>query len=92
MKTKTITYSKTFALQGYSNEKIEVTINLDKGESPKQVFDKAKAFVETMHKQGGTKEDRDLAVEALAKIEVLKAQQEELINNLNDLEDGDLPF
>lgn len=50
MHTETVSYQKTFPLQGYSNEKIGVEIKLQSGEDPLQAFADAKLIVEKSHK------------------------------------------
>lgn len=56
MKTQSVSYSKVFNLGNYSNEKIEVAIELEPGDNPAQVLDKARNFAEQQHKLNKEKE------------------------------------
>ncbi|MFO0359389.1 MAG: hypothetical protein ACK50N_02730 [Flavobacteriales bacterium] len=53
MKTNTITYSKTFSLGNYENEKIGVEIQLQEGDNVQKAIQDARAFVEYNHKLNG---------------------------------------
>lgn len=56
MKPTAVTYSKVFNLGNYSNEKIEVAIELEEGDKPEEVLSKARDFAEAQHKLNSTKE------------------------------------
>jgi hypothetical protein len=53
MKTNTITYSKTFSLGNYENEKIGVEIQLQESDDVQKAIQDARAFVEYNHKLNG---------------------------------------
>lgn len=45
MKAVTITYHRTINLGNYENERIEITLQVEEGETAQQVLDAAKRFV-----------------------------------------------
>jgi hypothetical protein len=51
MKFKVISYSKTFPIAQYINEKIGVEIELDDTDNPEEVFKRAKQTVEIFYRQ-----------------------------------------
>lgn len=50
MKTTQVSYSKVFNLGNYSNEKIEVQLQLEEGDNPHDSLAKARDFCEGQHK------------------------------------------
>jgi hypothetical protein len=45
MKALTITYQRVFNLGNYESERIEITLQIEEGETAQQVLDAAKRFV-----------------------------------------------
>ena len=45
MKIQTIHYERLQGLEGYSNMKVGVVVQLEEGESPDEAFEKARVFV-----------------------------------------------
>jgi hypothetical protein len=45
MKALTITYQRVFNLGNYESERIEITLQVEEGETAQQVLDAAKRFV-----------------------------------------------
>lgn len=45
MKIQTIHYERCLGLPNFSNLKVGITVQVDEGESPDEVFDKARIFV-----------------------------------------------
>ena len=56
MKTKLITYSKLFSLGNFQNEKIEVTAELEPGETAQDAVEKLRDFVLHNHQLSKSKE------------------------------------
>lgn len=56
MKTTSVSYHKVFNLGNYSNEKIEVNIELEPTDSPNDALAKARDFVENQHQLSKQKE------------------------------------
>ncbi len=65
MKVRTITYSRLKSLGNYENEKIEVTVEVAKDETPIKVLNEAKAFVK---KQFGESLDAETCMKPKRKI------------------------
>lgn len=49
MKTTNVSYHKVFNLENYSNEKIQVDLQLEPGDDPQTALNKARDFVENQH-------------------------------------------
>lgn len=72
MKIKTVTYSKTWQLKQYEPEKIEVTAEVQQGESAEAVLTEIKSLVfnnSTAQKQRMTKKSLRRQIEELEELE-----------------------